>query len=408
MRTAKPRPMSIPYWMALGTFAIGTEGFMIAPLLPDLAQDLSVSLVAAGQLVTVFTLSYAFSSPILTALTGGVSRRDLLVISMAGFASANIVAAVATNYWMLMAARVLLALAAGLYVPNANALAGAVVAPEKRGTALSIITGGTSIAVALGVPISALIGHGFGWRLTFVVVGTLSVLATAALLFGLDRDVGAGLQVTSLRERVAVMGQKPVLLTLLVTLLWATGAYTVYTYLAVFLASETGIDGAHVGLVLFLWGASAAIGVTTGGRLNDRLGSKTVIVSALALLGASFMTMSLSAYLLAPAVARVPVLLAIVVWGLAAWSYFPAQQARLIEVAGVKLASVVLSLNASFMFAGFALGATLGSVTIAHSLPAALGFVGASSIVAGLILVLALTQQKKTAPGVSEVVVLLD
>jgi predicted MFS family arabinose efflux permease len=392
--SAKMRPMSILYWMALGTFAIGTEGFMIAPLLPSLAEDLSVGLVAAGQLVTVFTISYAFSSPILTALTGGISRRNLLIISMAAFAAANVVAAVATTYWMLMAARILLALAAGLYVPNANALAGAVVAPEKRGTALSIITGGTSIAVALGVPISALIGHGFGWRLTVVVVGTLSVLATTGLLFGLDRDVGARLPVASLRERIAIVGQKPVLLTLLVTLLWATGAYTVYTYLAVFLASETGIDGAHVGLVLFMWGVSAAIGVTTGGRLNDRLGSKTVILSALALLAASFVTMSLSAYVLAPPAARVPVLLAIVVWGLAAWSYFPAQQARLIGVAGVKLASVVLSLNASFMFAGFALGAALGSATIAHGSPAALGFVGAASIVAGLILVFAITREK--------------
>jgi predicted MFS family arabinose efflux permease len=74
--TAKMRPMSILYWMALGTFAIGTEGFMIAPLLPSLAEDLSVGLVAAGQLVTVFTISYAFSSPILTALTGGISRRN--------------------------------------------------------------------------------------------------------------------------------------------------------------------------------------------------------------------------------------------------------------------------------------------------------------------------------------------
>jgi MFS family permease len=93
--------MSILYWMALGTFAIGTEGFMIAPLLPRLAEDLSVGVVAAGQLVTVFTISYALSSPILTALTGGISRRNLLIISMAGFAAANVVAAVATNYWML-------------------------------------------------------------------------------------------------------------------------------------------------------------------------------------------------------------------------------------------------------------------------------------------------------------------
>jgi len=389
--------MSALYWMALGTFAIGTEGFMIAPLLPNLAQDLSVGLVAAGQLVTVFTLSYAFSSPILTALTGGIARRKLLILSIAGFAIANVVAALATGYWMLMAARILLALAAGLYVPNANALAGAVVAPEKRGTALSIITGGTSIAVALGVPISALIGQGFGWRLTFSVVGILSVLATLGLLFGLGKDVGAGLPVASLRERVAVVARKSVLLTLLVTLLWATGAYTVYTYLTVFLASETGINGAQASLVLFMWGVSAAIGVTAGGRLNDRLGSKNVIISSLAVLAASFVAMSLSAYLLSPAAARMPVLVSILFWGLAAWSYFPAQQARLISVAGVKLASVALSLNASFMFAGFALGAALGSTTIAHASPAALGFVGAASIVGALILASAIMREKTAA-----------
>jgi predicted MFS family arabinose efflux permease len=391
--------MSVLYWMALGTFAIGTEGFMIAPLLPNVAQDLSVALVAAGQLVTVFTLSYALSSPILTALTGGIGRRNLLIVSLVGFAIANFVAALATGYWMLMGARVLLALAAGLYVPNANALAGAVVAPEKRGTALSIITGGTSIAVALGVPISALIGQGFGWRLTFVVVATLSVLATVGLLFGLDRDVGAGLPIASLRERIAVMGRRPVLLTLLVTLLWATGAYTVYTYLVVFLASAAGIDGAHADLVLFMWGVAAAIGVTAGGRLSDRLGSRTVVMSALAVLAASFVAMSLGAYLLPPAVARMPVLVAIVFWGLAAWSYFPAQQARLIGIAGVKLASVVLSLNASFMFGGFALGAVLGSATIAHASPAALGFAGAASIVGGLTLAFVITRESKVQPA---------
>lgn len=385
--------------MALGTFAIGTEGFMIAPLLPKMAEDLSVSLVTAGQLVTVFTLSYAFSSPILTALTGEIGRRNLLILSLAGFAIANVAAALATGYWMLMTARILLALAAGLYVPNANALAGAVVAPEKRGWALSIITGGTSIAVALGVPASALIGHGYGWRLTFVLVGTVSGLATIALLFGLARDVGAGLPVASLRERIAVVGRTPVLLTLLVTLLWATGAYTVYTYLVVFLASETGLGGVQASLVLFMWGVSAAIGVTVGGRLNDKVGSRTVIISALAVLAAAFVTLSLSAYLLRPAAARVPVFVSIVVWGLAAWSYFPAQQARLIGLAGVSLASVALSLNASFMFGGFALGAVLGSVTIAQASPAALGFAGAVSIVGALGLAFAITRNKEFRPG---------
>jgi len=102
MKDAEPPAMRVLYWFALGTFAIGTEGFMIAPLLPNLAQDLSVSLVAAGQLVTVFTLSYAFSSPILTALTGGIGRRNLLIGSVLAFGAANFLAALATDYWSLM------------------------------------------------------------------------------------------------------------------------------------------------------------------------------------------------------------------------------------------------------------------------------------------------------------------
>jgi predicted MFS family arabinose efflux permease len=384
MQDQESPSMRLLYWFALGTFAIGTEGFMIAPLLPGLGQDLSVSLVAAGQLVTVFTLSYAFSSPILTALTGSIGRRNLLIGSMIAFSAANLLAALATDYWLLMAARVLLALAAGLYVPNANALAGAVVRPQHRGRALAIVSGGTSIAVALGVPISALLGHSFGWRTTFLIVAGLSVLATAGLLFGLDRTVGAGLPVASLRERLAVTGNKPVLLSLVVTLLWAAGAYTVYTYLAAFLASGLGIEGAHVGIVLFVWGVAAAVGVTFGGALNDRFGSKQVILSSLALLATAFLTMSISVHLLSPAAARVPVLGAIIVWGLAAWSFFPAQQARLLSVAGVRLASVVLSLNASFMFAGFAAGAALGAATISRGSALDLGWVGAASVVAAL------------------------
>jgi predicted MFS family arabinose efflux permease len=106
------------YWLALGTFAIGTEGFMIAPLLADLADDLAVSLVTAGQLVTVFALTYAFSSPLLTALTGAVDRRWLLIVSMLAFAAANFVACAAHSYSALMGARILLAVAAGLRSPT--------------------------------------------------------------------------------------------------------------------------------------------------------------------------------------------------------------------------------------------------------------------------------------------------
>jgi predicted MFS family arabinose efflux permease len=384
------------YWLALGTFAIGTEGFMIAPLLADLADDLAVSLVAAGQLVTVFALTYAFSSPLLTALTGDVDRRWLLIASMLAFAAANFVACAAHSYPALLGARILLAVAAGLYVPNANALAGALVEPSRRGAALAIVTGGTSVAVALGVPLGALVGDRFGWRLNFAAVGALGFIATAGLLSGLPRDIAGGLPVASLRERLDVARQPAVLLALLSTMLWATGAYAVYTYLASFLARAAGIAGSSVSAVLVMWGVAAVIGLRFGGRLNDRFGHLPVIVTSLSLLALAFLSLSTSAVLLPPAAARVPILLAIALWGVSAWAFFPAQQARLISIAGVNVATVALSLNASFQFLGFSTGAALGSLTLANASPLALGWVGAGCVVTALSLVLAESRRSRS------------
>src|SRR5271168_86211 len=207
--------------LALGTFATGTESFMIAPLLPKLATDLSVNVAVAGQLVTVFALTYAVSSPVLSALTAGIERRKLLIISMAAFAVANVIASMANNYWELFVARILLACAAGLYVPSATALGGAIVAPERRGTALAVVNGGTSGALVLGVPLGAIVGNNFGWRATFVGVAVLAAIATIGLIAGLRRDVGLALPVASVRERLAVARQSPVLVGLLITTLWA-------------------------------------------------------------------------------------------------------------------------------------------------------------------------------------------
>ena len=386
------------YWMALGTFAIGTEGFMIAPLLPSLAGDLSVSVAAAGQLVTVFALTYALSSPILTALTGALNRRRLLVLSMIAFALANVFAFAAKDYWALMAARVLLAVAAGLYVPNANALAGALVRPERRGAALAIVSGGTTIAVALGVPLGSIIGAKFGWRAMFAGVGVLALIATLGLVVGLARDVGSKAPVTGLRERLGVARQPSVLRSLLVTTLWATGAYTVYTYVALLLSTAAGIEGPRVSAVLFLWGLSAAAGIFVGGTMTDKHGARPVIVLGLLFLALAFASLWVSATLLSKAAAVGPVLVAIIIWGLSAWAFFPAQQTRLIGIAGIKAAPIVLSLNASFMFLGFSLGAALGSLTLTYAAPSALGWVGGLCVLASLLLSIQTMRATTAAP----------
>ena len=387
------------WWLALGAFAIGTEGFMISPLLPGLAHDLGVTIETAGQLVTVFALAYGLSSPVLTALTGRVPRRALLLWSMVAFTLSNLIAFAANGFWGLMGARVLLALSAGLFVPGANALAGAIVTPERRGRAIAVVNAGITVAIALGVPLGAVMGHHLGWRMTFAGVAGLAAIATAGIAAGLPRDIGAGIPVASLRERLAVAAQPVVLLTLLTTSLWATGAYTVYTYLAPLLTATTGLHDGQIGLVMFLWGVAAAAGVFTGGTLSDRLGPTKVIVPALAVMAAAFFTLGLARPAGAFSIAALPVLGAVLAWGVAHWAFYPSQQARLIATAGVKVAPIVLSLNASFMYIGFSVGAAIGGLTLAHAGLPGLGRVAGLAELGALGLTLALGARRARAPA---------
>ena len=369
---------------------------MIAALLPGIAGDLAVSLQAAGQLVTVFALTYAVSSPLLTALTGNVNRRKLLILSMAAFAGANIIAAVAPGYWFLLGARILLALSAGLYVPSANALAGVLVPPERRGRALAIVGGGISLAVAIGVPMGAFIGSHFGWRMTFLGVAVLAAIALSGLLIGMPRGIGAGLPATSLGERLAVVRRPGAFAALMVTTVWAVGGYAVYTYIAPLLAAA-GFEGAGIGYVLFLWGATAFVGLFLGGMANDKFGGRRVITAALPIMALALISLSVSASYLSVSEALLPVLIAIGIWGLTGWGFFPAQQVRLIGISGLRAAPVILSLNASFMYLGFSLGAVLGSFTLTRGSVADLGWVGGLCVLASFLLFLATHRPERSS-----------
>ena len=372
------------YALALGTFAVGTEGFMIAAILPTMSQSLSVTVQAAGLLVTIFAIVYAVSSPALTALSASLDRRKLLMGSLAAFAVANLVAAIAPGYWTLVGARVLLALAAGLYVPNANAFAGALVPASHRGRALAIVNGGITVAVAIGVPLGALIGSHLGWRATFVGVATMSAVALAVLSVKLPFDV-AGSPPASLHARLAVVAHPGAFIVLATTTVWAIGAYTVYTYISPFLTASTGITAEQSGLVLTLLGGSAVAGVTLGGIANDRYGARRVQALMLPLMAIAFAGLTIAALTLAPH-ALGAILPLVMLWGFSAWGFFTPQQNRLIGVVGAANAPVALSLNASFMYVGFSLGALLGSIVITSLSVAWIGAAGAICVSAAALL----------------------
>ncbi len=352
------------YWLALGTFAVGTEGHMIAAILPRIASDLSVSVEAAGQLVTIFALTYAFSSPLLTTLFGHVDRRRILLSGMGLFVISNILAAIASSYELLAVARLLLAMSAGLYVPNANALGSALVPPERRGRALAIVSGGLGVAVAIGVPLGSFVGISFGWRMPFIGVAVLSSIALIGLLAGLPKDIGRGLSAPSLGDRIRVIKRPGVGLALIQTVFLGMGAYCAYTYVAPFLDAVGGISGSALTEALFIFGVCAFIGIIVSGHISDSIGSRRVVAYSLAVIILNYVAMFFVPHVLGPGSAKFAAFILVGVWGFSSWAFFPAQQSRLIAVAGHSVGPIVLSLNASGMYLGFSIGAGVGSAIL--------------------------------------------
>jgi predicted MFS family arabinose efflux permease len=391
------------YWLAFGAFAVGTEGFMIAGLLPIIAVDTQVSVAQAGQLITVFALAYALSSPLLATVSAGFDRRRVLIGALGSFSVANFIAAAAGGFWSLMGARVALAAAAGLYMPTANALAGALAGPARRGRAFATVHAGITVAIAIGAPLGAAIAGTSGWRLTFASVGGLAAVVTLGLSLGLRRGVGQGIAVPTLAQRLSVARQPRILVTLVTTTIWAAGIWTIYPYIALFVARSTDIPSAKVGAVLALYGACALIGVMVGGAAIDRFGCRRVLVASMSILALVYCSLTLSARFLTPAEARLPVLLAIAVWGVAGFMFNPAQQTNLIEIAGVNLAPISLSLNGSFLYLGFSLGAALGGLVLTLGSMVDIGWVGASCELAALVLMLTTTRRRSSISHGDEV-----
>ena len=370
-------------FFALGTFAIGTEGFMIAPLLPKMAADFGMRVSAVATLVVAFTLALSLSSPVTTLMSGRLNRRDTLLLAIGVFTAANVMAACAAGFNSLLAARVAMAVAAGLYVPNANALAGALAGTERRGRALAIVSGGMTMAIALGLPLGALVGHAWGWQATFLAVAVMGTVAFAGILAGVPRQGAGTPAVAGIAERIGVLKQPQVRRLLAVTLFWSVGAYTCYPYIAPYLSAVLGYGERGISATVTLWGVFAALGVLTGGVFNDRFGARRVVPVALLLLAASFWLLA-GATLLAPAVAQSPVLLAVALWGFSVWAFFPAQMARLIAAGQAGQAPLVLSLNTSTMYLGFSIGSAIGAGILHTGALWGIGLFAGGSVLAAL------------------------
>jgi len=362
-------------WLTLGAFAIGTEGFMIAGILPLIAGDLSVSVPLAGQLVTAFALAYALGAPTITVATGRLERKNTLLASVCAFGLANILAASSHSYAALMASRILLGFAAGAFFPTASGYAAMAVAPAQRGRALALIYSGLTIATIIGVPLGTAMGHRLGWRATFIGVAVLSAVALLGIAAGLPRV--ASPPVPGLRERLKVAARPDILSVLVATILGIAGYNIVYPYLSPLLTKTAGFQGDGIALALFVYGLSAAAGNFLGGYGADKWNVRRYLLIVLAILIAVYCGFSfLAVHPVAPEIGRPVTIVLLIIFGVAGWMFPATQQFRLVRLAG-PLTPVALSLNSSGIYLGTSLGAFIGSIALTSGSVAGLGWAGA-------------------------------
>ncbi|WP_342360519.1 MFS transporter [Terrarubrum flagellatum] len=389
--------MSKLVWLAIGAFAIGTQSFMIAGFLPKIAGAFDCSVGTAAYLMTIFSLSYAVSSPILSSLLAQAPRKGLLIAALGGFGVISLLALTASSLGAMMAIQAALAICAGLYMPTANAVAVMVAGPERRARAISIVTGGLTLAIALGAPIGIAVAALGDWRIAFVLVSALSLLGVAGLAFGLPRDLPRG--ASTLRERFAVAQRPGIPIALLMTIFWTMGVFVAYAHIATYLATFTGVTGLWVSAALVMFGIGSAIGNGVGGRAADRFGAVATLRMALIGLGTMLALLSVIALILPPGLPATIIVFAILaIWGGLGWAGYPAQATRLVGLAP-DAAVIALSLNASALYIGMASGAALGSLVMARGGLPELGFVGAlCEAVALAALLIAVRSQEKVAP----------
>jgi predicted MFS family arabinose efflux permease len=394
LQPAERLPLGLA-WLALGAFAIGTESFMVAGLLPALAADLQVSATRAGQLVLLFALSYAIGSPLMAALCARFGRRPLLIASLAAFSGLTLAASMAHGFAQLALARVALGLVAGVFLPTASAVAAAMVSPALRGRALAIVTGGGTVAVALGVPLGAWIAGWGGWRTAYLLIAAVAALATWGLAIGLPRGL-ASAPAAARTPSFSVARERGVLPALLTTMLWATGGFSFYTYIALFLSGTLRFGAEGVSAVFCAIGVAAAFGTAAGGWATDRFGADRVAQGFALMLVAILGGLSFSAQML-PRGLALPLIVGLsALWGFAGWGFGPAQAVRLIRLAPDR-APMTLSLNASAIYLGIAAGSALGGMVIDLIGVSAVGWVGAACQLAGLGLMLRAAHKSRAA-----------
>jgi DHA1 family inner membrane transport protein len=380
------------FLLSLGMFALGTDAFVVAGVLPVIARELSVTESLAGQLVSAFSFTYGFGAPLLAALTGRWPRNRALMVALGAFCLFNVASALAPNFTILLLTRILVGCCAAVFGPLAYTIGASLAPQEKRGRALALVASGLTIATVLGSPLGTWIGEHFGWRLSFGLVALLAGIAFASLvLCGLPK--GEAAPALSLRARLAPIKEPRLLLALVPALLWNLGFYVLYTYIAPLL--QQNLHTSDVSPFLLANGLGPMLGNWIAGAVIDRIGSTRPIFLSLVALMIVEPLVPLTTHSVPAA------LLMLFLWGLCVPMLFTPQQHRLLYLAP-EHANVILALNNSTFYLGIAGGAVLGGLALRTVAITQLGWMGTVGVLLALVLFALSTRLSRRKTQVDE------
>ena len=375
--------MPLALWaLALSAFAIGTTEFVIVGLIPTIAASLGVSVPSAGLLVSLYALGVAIGAPVLTAMSGRIPRKQLLLALMVLFTIGNLLAWLAPGYGTLMAARVLTGLAHGVFFSIGSTIATGLVSKDKAASAIALMFSGLTVALVTGVPLGTFIGQTFGWQSTFLAVALLGVVAILGSALLVPNNIAMS-PPARLATQLAILKKPRLLLVYAMTTLGYGGTFIAFTYLAPILQEVSGFAAGSVSLVMLVYGVSVAFGNIWGGKLADKHGPVCALQIVFALLALVLLVLTFTA------ASKVLALVTVLLWGAVAFGNVPGLQVYVVQRAeqdAPDAVDVASGLNIAAFNVGIALGAWGGGLIVAHAGLMATPWIGALVVIGALLL----------------------
>ncbi|WP_431927740.1 MFS transporter [Amycolatopsis tucumanensis] len=378
------------YVLSLGVFAMVTSEFVVAGLMPQLADGLGVTVPQIGYLITAFAVAMAAGGPVLTVALMRLAPKTALMLLFAVFLAGNVLAATASGYGTMLVARVVTGVAAQAFFGIGISLTAQLTRPEIRGRAIAVVMNGLMLGTLLGLPLATVVGENLGWRAAFWAIGVLAVVAALATLAGVPA-LATSTEGGTFREELGVFRAPRLWLALSTSTLIIGATFSAFSYFTPILTEVTGFDGGTVPLLLVAYGAATVVGNVVVGRLADRH-TLPVLVAGLALNLVFLAAFAVLADLPAPAV------VAMLGIGLVGVTMNPAMVTRVQRAGNAR--PLVNTVHSSFITLGVILGSSLGGLVIETSGLRAPLWLGAGLAALGLLTVLPeLLRRRVPAPA---------